>query len=86
MEALADEQTALVEKAKEAGSYDAVEAEWEALNKQVTEATNELQPWAQKLADGELSDADKAYYMKVVTPAARKSARAGLDMLDLIKM
>lgn len=83
---LADEQAALVEKAKQAGSYDAVESEWEALSKQVSEATGEIKPWAEKYSDGSLSDADKAYYMKVIVPAASKSASAGLDMLDLIKL
>lgn len=83
--ALADSQTALVDKAKAAGSYDAVEAEWEELSKQVSEVTSALQPWAQKLSEGALSDADKAYYMRVVGSAASKSASAGLDMLELIK-
>lgn len=82
--ALADEQVALVEKAKAEGGYDAVEAEWDELNTQVSAATEALQPFANKYADGSLSDADKAYYMKVVVPAASKSASAGLDMLDLI--
>lgn len=82
--ALADEQVALVEKAKAEGGYDAVKAEWDELNTQVNAATEALQPFANKYADGSLSDADKAYYMKVVVPAASKSASAGLDMLDLI--
>lgn len=41
--------------------------------------------WAQKYADGSLSDADKSYYMKVVVPTASKSASAGLELLDLIE-
>ncbi len=74
-----------MEKAKEAGSYDAYEAEWNELSAKINDATAALQPWADKFADGSISQADKAYYMKVVVPAASKSAQAGLDMLDLIK-
>ena len=84
--ALADEEAALVEKAKAAESFDAVKAEWEELSKKVDEVTDALKPWAQKYADGTLSDADKSYYMKVVVPAASKSANAGLELLDLIKL
>jgi hypothetical protein len=83
--AVADKQAAIVEKAKEAGSYDAVKAEWDEVSKEVSDVTAALRPWGEKYGSGELSDADKAYYMKVVVPAASKSASAGLDMLELIK-
>lgn len=83
--ALADEQAALVEKAKAEGGFEAVEAEWNELKPRVDEATAALKPWAEKYADGSLSDADKSYYMKVVVPAASKSAGAGLELLDLIE-
>lgn len=84
MVTVADEEAALVEKGKAEG-YKAIEAEWNELSKQVNEATAALTPWAQKYADGELSDADKSYYMQVVVPAASKSASAGLALLDLIE-
>lgn len=83
--AVADEEVAFVEKAKAAGDFNAVKAEWDELSKKVSEATSALTPWAQKYADGGLTDADKAYYMQVIVPAASKSASAGLEMLDLIK-
>ena len=82
---MADEEVAFVEKAKAAGDFNAVKAEWDELSKKMSEATSALAPWAQKYGNGELSDADKAYYMKVVVPAASKSASAGLEVLDLIK-
>ena len=85
MVAVADEEVAFAEKAKAAGDFNAVKAEWDELSKKVSEATSALAPWAQKYADGSLSDADKAYYMQVVVPAASKSAKAGLEVLDLIK-
>jgi len=84
--AVAEEQAALVEKAKEAGGYDAVKAEWDEVSKKVSEVTAILGPWGEKYGKGELSSADKSYYMKVVVPAASKSADAGLKMLDLIKL
>jgi len=83
--AVADEEAAFAKKAKEAGDFDAVKAEWDELSKRVNAATSALAPWAQKYADGELSDAEKAYYMKIVVPAASKSASAGLEILDLIQ-
>ena len=83
--AVADEEVAFVEKAKAAGDFNAVKAEWDELSKKVSEATSALTPWAQKYADGGLTDADKAYYMQVIVPAASKSASAGLEMLELIK-
>lgn len=82
--ALADEEVALVEKAK-ASSFDAVEEEWNDLSSRLDEATAALKPWAQKYSSGELSDADKSYYMKVAVPAASKSASAGLELLNLIE-
>ena len=84
--AVADEEAAFAKKAKEAGDFNAVKAEWDELSKRVNAATSALTPWAQKYANGELSDAEKAYYMKVVVPAASKSASAGLEILDLIQM
>ena len=83
--AVADEEAAFAKKAKEAGDFNAVKAEWDELSKRVNAATSALAPWAQKYANGELSDAEKAYYMKVVVPAASKSASAGLEVLDLIQ-
>ena len=84
--AVADEEVALVEKAKAAGNFDAVKAEWDELSKKVDEVTATLKPWAEKYTNGELSDADKSYYMKVVVPAASKSANAGLELLDLVEL
>ena len=84
--AVADEQAAIAEKAKAAGSYEQFETEWKAAEDKSREATAALKPWVDKFQDGTISDADKAYYMKVVVPAASKSAQAGLDMLDLIEL
>jgi hypothetical protein len=80
---LADEEAALVEKAKDEG-YKAVEAEWNELNNQAGELTSALKPWAEKIADGSISSADKSYYMKTVMPAASKVADVSLDMIDLM--
>ena len=55
------------------------------MSKQIDEATNTLKSWARKYADGALSDANKAYYNKVVMPAASKSASAGLAIVDFIE-
>ena len=82
--AAADEAAAVVEKAK-ANGYDAVEAEWDAVQTKLNEATAAVKPFADKFQDNSISDADRAYYMKVVVPAASKSAQAGLDILDLMK-
>ena len=82
---LAEEQEALVKKAASEGGYDAVRAEWDEISKQISEVTSALKPWGDKYAGGSLSDADKSYYMRVVVPAASRSASAGLDMLDYIK-
>ena len=60
--------------------------EWDELSKKVDEVTATLKPWAEKYTNGELSDADKSYYMKVVVPAASKSANAGLELLDLVEL
>ena len=83
--ASADEQAAVVEKAKAAGSYKEFEDEWNAASAKASEATAALKPWVKQFEDGSISDADRAYYMKVVVPAASKSAQAGLDMLDLMQ-
>lgn len=82
---LAEEQEALVKKAASEGGYDAVKTQWDEVSRQISEVTGALKPWGDKYAGGSLSDADKAYYMKTVVPAASKSASAGLDMLDYIK-
>lgn len=83
--AACDELIAVVDKAKEAGSYDAVEAEWKAVSDKLDALNGEAQQWAAKYNSGELTAADKAYYNKVLLPAASKAASAGLEMIDLIK-
>ena len=81
-----DKLVAVVDKAKEAGSYNAVEDEWKAVSDELNGLNDEAQQWAKKYNDGELSDADKSYYNKKLVPAATKSASAGLEMLDLIEI
>lgn len=83
--AVCDKLVAVVDKAKEAGSYNAVEDEWKAVSAELDALNGEAQAWAKKYSDGELSTADKAYYNKVLLPAASKSASAGLELLDLIE-
>lgn len=84
--AVCDELVAVVDKAKEAGSYDAVDADWKAVSAKLDALNGEAQEWGAKYTSGELSDADMAYYNEVMLPAASKSASAGLEMLDLIEI
>lgn len=83
--ATCNELIAVVNKAKEAGSYDAVKDEWTAVSDKLNEYTTEAQKYAQMYANGEMSKADMAYYDDVLLPAALDSASAGLEMLDLIQ-
>lgn len=84
--AVCDELVAVVDKAKEAGSYDAVADDWKAVSAKLDALSGEAQEWSAKYNGGEMSEADKAYYHEVMLPAASKSASAGLEMLDLIEI
>ena len=82
--AACDELEAVVNKAKEAGSYEAVEQEWNAASALIGQLGDEAADWAKKYSNGDLSQADKDYYDKVLVPIALKSASTASDMLDLI--
>ena len=58
--ASADEQAAVVQKAKAAGSYKEFEDEWSAASAKASEATAALKPWVKQFEDGSISDADRA--------------------------
>ena len=82
--AACDELEAVVNKAKEAGSYEAVEQEWNAASALIGQLGDEAADWAKKYSNGDLSQADKDYYDKVLVPIALKSANTASEMLDLI--
>ena len=84
--ALSDQVVAIVDKAQEAGSYEAVEDEWNEVSGTIDDLSDEAREWATKYSNGELSDADKEYYDEVVLPAALACANAAMSMLDLIKI
>jgi len=79
-----DELVAVVDKAKEVG-YAAVEDDWKAVSDKLDAISAEAQTWATKYSNGELSAAEKAYYNRVLLPAASKSLDAATDMLNLIQ-
>ena len=81
-----DEVIAVAEKAKEAGSFDAVEAEWNAAKGKLDALTETQMEWVNKYSNGELSDIDKEYYDKVLLPKAMKAASAAASMLELIQL
>ncbi len=83
--AVCDEVIAVANKAQEAGSYDAVKDEWEAVSDKLGSFTDEQLVWAQKYNDGTLTQAEKDYYDQVLIPKASKAVNAASSMLDLIK-
>lgn len=83
--AVCDEVIAVANKAQEAGSYDAVKDEWEAVSNKLGSFTDEQLVWAQKYNDGTLTQAEKDYYDQVLIPKASKAVNAASSMLDLIK-
>ena len=82
--AVCDELVAVVDKAEAANSYAAVEDEWKSISDKLDKLSSEERKYAEIDSNGEHSDADKAYYNKVLLPAATKSANAASRMLKLI--
>ena len=81
-----DKVVEVAEKAKAANSYEAVEDEWKAVSEELDALSGEAATWSTKYANGELTDADKKYYNKVLLPAGSKALSAASDMLDLIQL
>jgi len=77
---------AVVDKAKAAGNFEDFEADWEEVSEELNALSAESKQWTEQYANGEMSDADMAYYDDVLVPAALDSASAGLEMLDLIEL